>query len=126
MQFSESWLRTLVNPPLDSGELAHLLTMAGLEVEALEPVAPAFSQVVVARILTAEKHPDADKLRLCTVDVGEAEPLQIVCGAPNAAVGLRVPCARVGAILPGDFKIKAAKVRSIESFGMLCSARELG
>jgi phenylalanyl-tRNA synthetase beta chain len=125
MQFSESWLRTLVNPPLGSDELAHLLTMAGLEVEALEPVAPAFSQVVVARILTAEKHPNADKLRLCTVDVGEAEPLQIVCGAPNAAAGLKVPCALVGAVLPG-IAIKAAKVRGIESFGMLCSAKELG
>ncbi len=126
MQFSESWLRTLVNPPLDIDQLAHLLTMAGLEVEALDPVAPAFSQVVVAQILTAEKHPDADKLRLCTVDVGEALPLQIVCGAPNAAVGLKVPCARVGAELPGNFRIKAAKVRGIESFGMLCSAKELG
>jgi phenylalanyl-tRNA synthetase beta chain len=125
MQFSESWLRTLANPPLGSDELAHLLTMAGLEVEALETVAPAFSQVVVAKILSAEKHPDADKLRLCRVDVGQAEPLQIVCGAPNAAAGLKVPCALVGAVLPG-IEIKAAKVRGIESFGMLCSAKELG
>lgn len=126
MQFSESWLRTFANPPIGSDELAHLLTMAGLEVEALEPVAPAFSRVVVAQILTAEKHPDADRLRLCSVDVGETAPLQIVCGAPNAAAGLKIPCARVGAVLPGDFKIKAAKVRGIESFGMLCSAKELG
>lgn len=126
MQFSESWLRTLVNPPLDSAQLAHVLTMAGLEVEALESVAPAFNSVVVAQILTAEKHPDADKLRLCTVNVGEAEPLQIVCGAPNARVGIKIPCARIGAVLPGGFVIKKAKVRGVESFGMLCSAKELG
>ncbi len=125
MQFSESWLRTLVNPSLDTDQLAHLLTMAGLEVEALEPVAPAFEKVVVAQIVSAEKHPDADKLKLCRVNVGETEPLQIVCGAPNAAVGLKIPCARVGAELPG-FSIKLAKVRGIESFGMLCSSKELG
>ena len=128
MQFSEHWLRSLVNPPLSRDELAHLLTMAGLEVEEMRPAAPAFSKVVVARILSAEKHPDADKLKLCRVDVGQASlagPLQIVCGAPNAAVGMRVPCALVGAQLPG-ISIKRAKVRGIESFGMLCSARELG
>ncbi|MCK9282918.1 MAG: phenylalanine--tRNA ligase subunit beta [Rhodocyclaceae bacterium] len=125
MQFSESWLRTLVNPSLDSEALAHALTMAGLEVEQLDPVAPAFDQVVVARIVSAEKHPNADRLRLCQVDAGEHGLLQIVCGAPNAAVDLRVPCALVGAKLPG-IEIKQAKVRGIESFGMLCSARELG
>ncbi len=128
MQFSEQWLRSLVNPPLSRDELAHLLTMAGLEVEEMRAAAPTFSQVVVARILSAEKHPDADKLKLCRVDVGQASlagPLQIVCGAPNAAVGMRVPCALVGAQLPG-ISIKRAKVRGIESFGMLCSARELG
>ena len=101
MQFSEAWLRTLVNPPLDTGALAHALTMAGLEVEALEPAAPVFSQVVVAEILSAEKHPDADRLRVCQVDVGESSPVTIVCGAPNAAAGLKVPCARPGAKLPG-------------------------
>ncbi len=126
MQFSESWLRSLCNPALTTDELCHLLTMAGLEVEECEPAAPAFTHVVVGQIRTAEKHPDADKLKLCTVDIGEPELLQIVCGAPNAAVGLKVPCARVGAKLPGDFNIKKAKVRGIESFGMLCSARELG
>ncbi|MBK6905919.1 MAG: phenylalanine--tRNA ligase subunit beta [Rhodocyclaceae bacterium] len=126
MQFSESWLRSLCNPALSTDELCHLLTMAGLEVEACEPAAPAFNNVVIAQIKTAEKHPDADKLKLCTVDAGEAELLQIVCGAPNAAVGMKIPCARVGATLPGDFNIKKAKVRGIESFGMLCSARELG
>jgi phenylalanyl-tRNA synthetase beta chain len=125
MQFPESWLRSLVNPPLTSGELAHLLTMAGLEVEALQPVAPAFSGVVVAQVLAVERHPNADKLALCKVDAGQGELLQIVCGAPNVAAGLKVPCALVGAELPGLI-IKAAKVRGVESFGMLCSERELG
>jgi phenylalanyl-tRNA synthetase beta chain len=125
MQFSEAWLRTLVNPSLDTHALAHALTMAGLEVEALEPAAPAFSHVVVAEILSAEKHPDADRLRVCQVDVGESSPVTIVCGAPNAAAGLKVPCARPGAKLPG-IEIKVAKVRGVESFGMLCSTRELG
>jgi phenylalanyl-tRNA synthetase beta chain len=126
MQFSENWLRTLVNPPLDSGALGHLMTMAGLEVEEAHPVAPPFSGVVVARIVEAERHPNADKLTLCKVDIGAGEPVQIVCGAPNAAAGMKVPCAKVGAMLPGDFAIKAAKLRGVESFGMLCSARELG
>ncbi|AVR88157.1 phenylalanine--tRNA ligase subunit beta [Thauera aromatica] len=126
MQFSEQWLRTFVDPQLDSAELGHLLTMAGLEVEEAVPVAPAFSGVVVAHIVEAEKHPNADKLKLCKVDAGTGELLQIVCGAPNAAAGMKVPCARVGAVLPGDFVIKAAKLRGAESFGMLCSARELG
>lgn len=125
MQFSETWLRTFVNPPLGSAELAHLLTMAGLEVEELRPAARAFAGVIVAQVQTVDKHPDADKLKLCTVDVGDAQPLQIVCGAPNVAPGMKVPCARVGAELPG-LQIKAAKVRGVESFGMLCSARDLG
>lgn len=125
MQFPESWLRSLVNPALDTAQLAHALTMAGLEVEALTPAAPPFSNVVVAEILSAEKHPDADRLRVCQVDVGEAAPVTIVCGAPNAAAGLKVPCARPGATLPG-IEIKVAKVRGVESFGMLCSAKELG
>ncbi|HTH95662.1 MAG TPA: phenylalanine--tRNA ligase subunit beta [Rhodocyclaceae bacterium] len=125
MQFSENWLRTFVNPKLTSEELGHLLTMAGLELEELDPAAPAFNKIVVGEILTAEKHPNADKLRVTTVNVG-GEILQIVCGAPNAAVGLKVPCALVGAQLPGDFNIKKAKVRDVESFGMLCSAKELG
>lgn len=125
MQFSEAWLRNLVNPALDTPQLAHALTMAGLEVEALAPAAPPFNAVVVAEILSAEKHPDADRLRVCQVDVGEVAPVTIVCGAPNAAVGLKVPCARPGAILPG-IEIKVARVRGVESFGMLCSTRELG
>lgn len=126
MKFSENWLRSWVNPDLSSDELSHVLTMAGLEVEELAPVAPAFNSVVVAQVLSVEKHPDADRLNVCQVDVGEAEPLVIVCGAANVAPGLKVPCARIGAVLPGDFKIKQAKVRGIASFGMLCSAVELG
>ena len=126
MQFSEQWLRTFVDPQLNSAELGHLLTMAGLEVEEAEPAAPAFRGVVVARIVEAEKHPNADKLKLCKVDAGTGELLQIVCGAPNAAAGMKVPCAVVGAVLPGEFEIKKAKLRGVESFGMLCSARELG
>jgi phenylalanyl-tRNA synthetase beta chain len=112
--------------------LAHVLTMAGLEVEALEPVAPAFNNVVVAEVLEVAKHPNADRLNVCQVNVGEAQPLTIVCGAANVAVGAKVPCARIGAVLPPssdnekDFVIKQAKVRNVESLGMLCSAKELG
>lgn len=126
MKFSESWLRSFVNPSLASDDLAHLLTMAGLEVEEQDPVAPAFTQVVVAQVLEVVKHPDADRLNVCQVDVGSGSPVQIVCGAPNVAAGLKVPCAQPGALLPGDFKIKVAKVRGVESSGMLCSAKELG
>ena len=125
MQFSENWLRSLVNTDLDSDALSHALTMAGLEVEDSQPVAAPFSKVVVARIISAEKHPDADRLQVCKVDIGQAEPLQIVCGASNARAGLIAPCALVGAELP-DFSIKQAKVRGIESFGMMCSSKELG
>jgi phenylalanyl-tRNA synthetase beta chain len=126
MQFSESWLRTFVNPSLSSEELAHLLTMAGLEVEEMKPVAPAFDKVVVAQVLTKDKHPDADRLNVLTVEVGQGEPLTIVCGAQNVSVGMKAPCALVGAKLPGDFNIKQAKVRGIASFGMMCSDKELG
>lgn len=126
MQFSESWLRTLVNPAIGTEELAHQLTMAGLEVEETQSAAPAFSGVVVARIAEIAPHPDADKLRVCKVDDGSGELLQIVCGAPNAAAGLEVPLARVGAELPGGMKIGVAKMRGVTSSGMLCSARELG
>lgn len=125
MQFSENWLRSLVNTDLDSQALSHALTMAGLEVEEMQPVAAPFSKVVVAKILSAEKHPDADRLQVCKVDVGLAEPLQIVCGAANARAGLLAPCAMVGAELPG-ISIKQAKVRGVESFGMMCSSKELG
>jgi len=125
MKFSENWLRTYVNPPLTSEALGHALTMAGLEVEALEPVAPAFTQVVVGEVKSLAKHPDADRLNVCQVDVGAASPLQIVCGAANVHVGAKVPCALVGAALP-KMSIKQAKVRGVESFGMLCSEQELG
>ena len=125
MKFSEAWLRQWVNPPLASDELLFQMTMAGLEVDGTEPAAQSFSGVVVGEILSAEQHPDADKLRVCVVSDG-ADEYQVVCGAPNARVGLITAYAKVGAVLPGDFKIKKAKLRGIESFGMLCSARELG
>lgn len=126
MQFSESWLRTFVDPQISSEALADLLTMAGLEVEDQLAAAPFFDKVVVAKILTVEKHPDADRLNLCTVDVGEAPPRQIVCGASNVAEGLKVPCALPGARLPNGLEIREAKVRGVSSSGMLCAASELG
>ena len=125
MKFSESWLRTFVDPPLDGAALADTLMMSGLDVEAVEPAAPAFNGVVVAAVLSVEKHPDADRLNVCQVDAGDGAPLTVVCGAPNVAAGLRVPLARVGAKLPGG-EIRKAKVRGVESSGMLCSAKELG
>ena len=130
MQFPESWLRAFCNPPLTSQQLADTLTMAGLEVEELRPFAPAFTGVVVGQILSAEQHPNADRLRVCQVDVGQGEPLNIVCGAPNARAGIKIPCATVGALLPpGEdgkpFAIKLGKLRGVESQGMLCSAKEL-
>ncbi len=124
MKFSENWLRSFVNPPLSSDELAHVLTMAGIEVESIEPVAAVFDKVVVAEVLTVEKHPEADRLKVCNVNTG-AETLQIVCGAPNVSAGVKVPCAMTGATLPG-FVIRKTKLRGIDSSGMLCSAKELG
>jgi phenylalanyl-tRNA synthetase beta chain len=126
MKFSESWLRTFVNPAVSGKDFSHLLTMAGLEVEEEDTVAPAFDGVIVAEVLDVTKHPDADRLNVCRVNIGDSEIRQIVCGAPNVAPGLKVPCALPGAALPGDFKIRIAKVRGIESSGMLCSAKELG
>ncbi len=132
MQFSESWLRQYVNPSLDSDALGHAMTMAGLEVEEQHSVAPAFTMIVVAQILSAEQHPDADRLRVCKVDAGTGQELQIVCGAPNARAGIKIPCALVGAELPPaeaggkPFMIKVGKLRGVESQGMLCSGRELG
>ena len=130
MQFPESWLREFCNPLLSTQQLADTLTMAGLEVEELKPVAPPFSKIVVGEIKSAAKHPNADKLQVCEVDVGQGALLNIVCGAPNARVGIKVPCALVGAILPpGEdgkpFLIKVGQLRGVESQGMLCSAREL-
>lgn len=126
MKFSENWLRELVEIQATRAELAHALTMAGLEVEELTPLGDDLAGVVVAEIIAAEKHPEADRLQICKVDAGQGEPMQIVCGAPNARVGIKVPLATVGAELPGGIAIKAAKLRGVESFGMLCSAKELG
>ena len=124
MILSENWLREWVNPDLDSEALAHCLTMAGLEVDAVTPLAEGLSGVVIAEIVSAEPHPDADKLRVCSVNTG-SETVQIVCGAPNAAAGLKAPLAQPGAKLPGGIQIKKAKLRGIESQGMLCSGAEL-
>jgi len=126
MKFSEAWLREWVNPKLDTQQLAEQLTMAGLEVDSVEPVAAGFSGVVVAEVLSVETHPDADKLRVCQVAAGEDAPLQIVCGAPNVCAGMKAPLATVGGRMPDDMKIRKAKLRGIVSHGMLCSARELG
>ena len=130
MQFPESWLREFCNPPLTTQQLADTLTMAGLEVEEMKSVAPPFSKVVVGLITSVEQHPNADRLRVCQVDVGQAQALSIVCGAPNARVGIKVPCAMVGAELPPGadgkaFLIKLSQLRGVESQGMLCSSREL-
>ena len=126
MKFSESWLRSWVNPSVDTETLLHQLTMSGLEVEGTEPVAPPLDNVVVGEVLELEQHPDADKLRVCKVNVGEKDHLQIICGAANVARGMKVVTAMIGAKLPGDLKIKKAKLRGVESFGMLCSAVEIG
>ncbi len=130
MQFPESWLREFCNPPIGTEQLAELLTLSGMEVEELRPVAPPFSKVVVGHVLTVERHPNADRLNVCTVDAGTGTVLNIVCGAPNVRAGIKVPCALVGAQLPpGEdgkpFEIKLGKLRGVESQGMLCSAREL-
>ena len=124
MKFSESWLRQAVNPSISTEDLVAQVTMAGLEVDALESAAPEMSGVVVGEIVSVEQHPDADKLRVCQV-AGGGEIAQVVCGAPNARAGIKVPFATVGAKLPGDFKIKKAKLRGVESFGMLCAQTEL-
>ncbi|MET0333993.1 MAG: phenylalanine--tRNA ligase subunit beta, partial [Rhizobacter sp.] len=131
MQFPESWLREFCNPPLSTQELADLLTMSGMEVEELRPVAPPFSNVVVAEVLEVARHPNADRLNVCQVRVGVGPVLNIVCGAPNVRAGIKVPAALVGAKLPpaeeggAPFEIKLGQLRGVESQGMLCSAREL-
>ncbi|NBY17136.1 MAG: phenylalanine--tRNA ligase subunit beta, partial [Betaproteobacteria bacterium] len=132
MKISERWLRAYVDPPISTTELSDRMTMAGLEVEAAEPAAPPFQGVVVAEICAFERHPDADRLNVCQVDAGERDAnggqrlRQIVCGAPNVAIGMKVPCALPGALLPGAVAIGEAKMRGVTSLGMLCSARELG
>ena len=130
MQFSENWLRSLVDPKMNSDELAHLLTMSGLEVEEVEAVAPPFSNVVVAEVKEVAKHPNADRLNVCQVDVGTGTLLNIVCGAPNVRAGMKAICAKAGAVLPPGadgkpFEIKVGKLRGVESQGMMCSAKEL-
>ncbi|MFZ9723942.1 MAG: YtpR family tRNA-binding protein, partial [Burkholderiaceae bacterium] len=127
MRVPENWLRQWVPTDASAEQIADALTMAGLEVESLEPLAPEFTGVKIARIESAERHPNADRLQVCQVRVNESEPCrQIICGAPNARAGLWVACAVDGAILPGDFRIKVAKMRGVESQGMLCSSKELG
>jgi len=125
MKFSENWLREWVDPQISTKELAHQLTMSGLEVESIQPVAPALDKIVVGQVTSLEAHPDADKLRVCAVDVGQAKPLQIVCGAANVQKGGHYPVALKGAKLPDGMKIKKSKLRGVESEGMLCSAKEL-
>lgn len=125
MKISENWLRTWVNPAIDSEKLSDQLTMLGLEVDDLSPAAKPFTGVVVGEVLTVEQHPDADRLRVTTVNIGSGEPLQIVCGAPNVRAGMKAPVAMIGAVLPGDFKIKKGKLRGVESQGMLCGASEI-
>ncbi|MCH9781842.1 MAG: phenylalanine--tRNA ligase subunit beta, partial [Betaproteobacteria bacterium] len=125
MQFSKSWLQEFFDSSLDAIDLAQTLTIAGIEVEDIQDLSGLSDQIVVGEIVAMEKHPDADRLNVCQVDVGANDLLQIVCGAPNARKGLKIPCAMVGAKLPG-FDIKKAKLRGVESFGMLCSAKELG
>jgi phenylalanyl-tRNA synthetase beta chain len=125
MKFSEQWLRKWVDPDISTEEMCEQLTMAGLEVDGVEPAAGKFTNVIVACVESMEKHPDADKLNVCQVTDG-METFQVVCGASNVREGLMVPLAKIGAVLPGDFKIKPAKLRGVESFGMLCSEKELG
>lgn len=125
MKISENWLRTWVNPAIDSDTLSDQLTMLGLEVDELVPAAKPFTGVVIGEVLTVVQHPDADRLRVTTVNIGSGEPLQIVCGAPNVRVGMKAPVATIGAVLPGDFKIKKGKLRGVESQGMLCGASEI-
>ena len=126
MRISEAWLRESVNPDIKTPELVDQLTMAGLEVEGVDPAAGDFDGIVVGEVLEVKPHPNADRLSVCQVAIGVDEPLQIVCGAPNVHEGMRAPTALIGATLPGDFRIKNSKLRGEESFGMLCSQKELG
>ena len=125
MKFSEAWLRELVDPELSCEDLVAQITMAGVEVDSVEAATSITETVVVGEIVAIAAHPDADKLRVCEVNAGIETSIQVVCGAPNARVGIKVPLARVGALLPDDFTIKAAKIRGIASEGMLCAATEL-
>lgn len=126
MRISVQWLQEWLQIDETPEQLGHRLTMAGLELDAMEAAAPAFSGVRVGHVVAVDPHPDADRLRVCRVEAGETEPLIIVCGAPNVHEGMRAPVAVIGAVLPGDFRIKRSKLRGVASEGMLCSARELG
>ncbi|MFT5235897.1 MAG: phenylalanyl-tRNA synthetase beta chain, partial [Shewanella sp.] len=126
MKFSESWLREWVNPSISRDELSHQITMAGLEVDGIEGVAGEFTGVIIGEVVECGQHPDADKLRVTKINVGEDELIDIVCGASNCRLGIKVAVAMVGAVLPGNFKIKKAKLRGEPSCGMLCSYGELG
>ncbi len=125
MKFPESWLREHVTVAATSEQLAAGLTAIGLEVENVEAIGAALEGVVVAEILSCARHPEADRLQVCQVSIGSGEPVQIVCGAPNARAGLKAPLATVGAICPVAWRSSAAKLRGVDSFGMLCSAKEL-
>ncbi len=126
MQISEAWLREYVNPAISTEDLVAQLTMAGLEVDSVKPAGVEFSGVVIGEVVSVEQHPNADKLKVCKVNVGKQDLLQIVCGASNVRSGLKVPAALIDAVLPGDFKIKPSKLRGVESYGMLCSEKEIG
>src|SRR3990167_3769413 len=126
MQFSEKWLRQWVNPAVGTMQLTEALTMLGLEVDRCEPVAGQFSEVVVAEVVTCEPHPDAERLSFCRVNTGDGALTEVVCGGVNVRPSLKVAFVKVGGVLPGDFKIKKAKLRGIDSHGMICSSRELG
>ncbi|PHQ78330.1 MAG: phenylalanine--tRNA ligase subunit beta, partial [Coxiella sp. (in: Bacteria)] len=126
MKFSEAWLRQWVNPTIDTAALSEQLTMAGLEVDSVTTLADDFTGIVVGQIVECGKHPNADKLNVCQVDTGAKQPFPIVCGGSNVRVGLKVALATVGAVLPGDFKIKKSKLRGEPSHGMICSSKELG
>ena len=126
MNISTRWIREWANPDVGDSELSEKLTMAGLEVDRIAPVAPAFEGLVVGHVVNCDKHPNADKLRLCEIDIGDGSNLQIICGAPNVKKDLKVVVAMVGSVLPSGLKIKRAKLRSVESNGMLCSESEIG
>jgi len=125
MQFSKAWLQEFFDKSIDKADLDEVLTMAGLEVDDIKDLSKISELIVVGEIVSVEKHPNADRLKVCQVNIGLEKSIQIVCGAPNAKVGIKVPCALVGAKL-SDFEIKKAKLRGVDSNGMLCSAKELG
>ena len=126
MKFSEKWLREWVDPDISTSELAHILTMAGHEVDSVTPHGAGIDDVVVAQVLSFAKHPDADRLNVCQVDPGDGSSIEIVCGAPNVYAGMKTPLASPGVTLPNGLKLRKSKIRGVVSNGMLCSAVELG